>query len=589
MRALKRIPQRRTLALIGILLVVAGILAISSINGCRDDSAAELRRIRTMDPRQTRAKSQDHFSMAMGFLDNFEQFDEQTAIARILSELNRWSETQKPDEDWIADPLFNRLPPQLKLRRDAAALSRLKFHLSDVLTLRAATWARDLSQYITNHGQIDFLHEKWLANQNELLGTAAARNLRSCLQTFDWVVRNIQLDPFAEMNTEGLAEERLIEVPPGVTRLAWEALLTGHGDAWTRARAFILITRQLDIPVIMLAIDRQPTPEPWLNAALIAGQLYLFDPMLGIPIPDATGEGVATLEQLRADPALIGRLRLDGEHLQGSDPYRFNAKDLDNLVALIDGTEQYLSQRMKLIESALSGEEKMILTTTPSALRRQLTSSGVVKDATLWTLPYFQWQFQQLMSRDPKFVNQQFLDRRLFLDGSVLARARRQHFRGELSGDDQNKGAKALYLQCRIPNQRINQIETSAATRKSLGMEDHLPEDAVQRRNLIKLARDSMIDAKQYASYWLGIIAQESQRYDVANDFFQRFTLDAFPNGRWTQGATYNLARIHETLGRTNQDVESLRKAQQLYLADKDSPQAYGNRLRARRLDELID
>ena len=56
--------------------------------------------------------------------------------------------------------------------------------------------------------------------------------------------------------------------------------------------------------------------------------------------------------------------------------------------------------------------------------------------------------------------------------------------------------------------------------------------------------------------------------------------LDASPDGPWTNGARYNLARCYEQMGQ-------LDKAQQLYLID-ESPQRHGNLIRARRLEKKI-
>ena len=55
-------------------------------------------------------------------------------------------------------------------------------------------------------------------------------------------------------------------------------------------------------------------------------------------------------------------------------------------------------------------------------------------------------------------------------------------------------------------------------------------------------------------------------------------TLQANPNGPWTGGARYNLARTYEVLG-------DHANARAYYEQDK-SPQRHGNLLRARRLGE---
>ncbi len=86
--------------------------------------------------------------------------------------------------------------------------------------------------------------------------------------------------------------------------------------------------------------------------------------------------------------------------------------------------------------------------------------------------------------------------------------------------------------------------------------------------------------AKRYASYWLGLIALQSEDYPSAINYFTRRTLAASPNGPWSCGATYNLARTYEASG---QPAE----AAQTYQSDTTSPARAGNLLRARWLKML--
>ena len=71
---------------------------------------------------------------------------------------------------------------------------------------------------------------------------------------------------------------------PGYQYPPWQTLLFGHGDAWQRARVFLLLCRQQGIQAVLLAFPGRttpPRPRAWLPAVLIADQLYLFDVRLG--------------------------------------------------------------------------------------------------------------------------------------------------------------------------------------------------------------------------------------------------------------------------------------------------------------------
>ena len=82
--------------------------------------------------------------------------------------------------------------------------------------------------------------------------------------------------------------------------------------------------------------------------------------------------------------------------------------------------------------------------------------------------------------------------------------------------------------------------------------------------------------AKQNASYWLGLLSYDDGRYGTAADWLARRTLEDYPDGPWTNGARYNLARAYEALGRFEDAIELLKQ--------DDSPGRHGSLLRARQL-----
>ena len=87
--------------------------------------------------------------------------------------------------------------------------------------------------------------------------------------------------------------------------------------------------------------------------------------------------------------------------------------------------------------------------------------------------------------------------------------------------------------------------------------------------------------AKERATYWLGLAQYDTGRYGSAVEWLERRTLEAMPNGPWTQGARYSLGRAYEALG----DGE---RACTWYRADKLTPQRQGNLLRASRLEDRL-
>ena len=529
--------------------------------GCRRDDEEAIEVASGVVGKTTQQTGDDHFSLAIDFVTNLQRYEQSSAVPQILYHLHRWTESRTADDDWVADPMFARFPSRIEISRDQTTLSCLRFRPNDVLEIREAMWARDLGNQIAEHEVLDDSLREWLLSQQEDLGRDEIRELDFVIKAFDWLVRNMQLDPATSLGD-----------PQSLPIFSWEALMLGHGDYLDRARNLILIARQRAIPVVMLGIDRDDAePEPWLPAALIGGQLYLFDTRLGLPLPDSAGEGVATLAELVENPGLLREC--DTKEFT----YPIQADDLRNVVAMIDATPGYLSQRMKLVESALSGENKLTLTAQPSPLATRLRNVKGITRVIIWPYPYDTLQARNRLSANSPLIRPLLQQLQMFQGGTPLALGRRQQFRGIYADDLSETGAKSYYLSCRIPDQVIAKIGASGSVRKQLGMPEELPEDPNLRRQIIEAATSNLERAKRDASYWLGLIAMDAQQWQVAANHLEKRVLEADPNGPWTQGATYNLARTSAAMGQDERAIE-------LYRQIPDSPQAHGNELRARRL-----
>jgi len=88
--------------------------------------------------------------------------------------------------------------------------------------------------------------------------------------------------------------------------------------------------------------------------------------------------------------------------------------------------------------------------------------------------------------------------------------------------------------------------------------------------------------AKQYATYWLGLVAFEQHNYASARDYLLARTLEATSRGPWTAGAKYNLGRVYEA-------EKQYAKAIQQYRGNTEAVDSFGNRLRARWLESLAN
>jgi len=539
-------------------------------SGCGDSAASR----RSDSEKPTEQLSEELFAWAIGNLNRLEEFDTgdmlpeivkrleqpnapaeggalmQTwpmpeMLRQVVNRLNQWIRARPPAADWQADPIIETLPEPLGELSQVRELGKLEFSTYDGFALREVVWLRDVSAW---------------ARGDELNDLDRAGRL------FDWTVRNIQLESaLAQPGDEPAAR---------VPLLPWETLMFGRGTGAQRAWVFILLARQQGLDAAMLAIDTSsaqppaadetpPKPpgdplQPWVVGVLIEGQWYLFDPALGLPIPGPEGVKLdeagrldirpATLAQVAADDGLLRRL-----DISESICYPVQASDLKRVVALVEASPTYLARRMKMVESRLAGEQRMVLSIDATALAARFAAGEQIAEARLWTHPY-----ETLLARSrlgPEGVRSRLVELLPYYSspGAPLGKGRMLYLKGAFTG---RHGATREFQQSRPPNRVLAAAKI------------HQVEKVIYLR------------AKQNAGYWLGLIAFERGNYSSAIDYFLKRTLEAWPGGPWQHGALYNLGRTYAAAGQTAKAVET-------YRAAAGAPGYMGNLLRAKWLEEL--
>ena len=583
------------------------LYAVDNLNGLEEyNSADSCREILERFSPEKPPKPGEHIDPLLAAWPQPEMFRE------VVGDIQQWVRSQPPPADWKLDPMTATLPKPLRELPQVKNLGKMEFTPFDGFALLEASWLHDVS--LSARGDVvDDLDR--------------ARNL------FDWTVRNIQLEPDHR--------DRIPQLPR-------ETLLFGRGTAAERAWVFILLLRQLEIDAAVLAIDPEQKPQgldaaaptsisgpkssskpgskpdsksranpisassspnkkvetplhPWCVGVLIEGEVYLFDPLLGLPIPgpdgatlDETGQLAirpATLAQVAADPKLLRRLDFDPSH-----PYRVEAVDPKRVIPLLEASPPYLSRAMKAIDSHLVSQRRLVLTTSltapaerPTAPAERPTSqverwkAAHVAEPRLWLLPFetiqvrsqldwrasaawlgdvlpLYWVYQERKaggaktSMDPLEYEEsrQAKPSQVVLHVAPLFKGRVLYFKGKYGED----GAAGRYLIARPSHESL-----------ALSSESDF-------KKRIKLW------AKQDASYWLGLMAFQRGRYASAIDYLQTKTLEAYPNGPWSTGARYNLARAYEASGRLDMAIF-------LYNSNATSPGYFGDLLRAKWLKEL--
>lgn len=448
---------------------------------------------------------------------------------------------------------LERLREQLEEFADQVDVGKLAFASRDQYALQEAVWLRNVSQWA--------------------VGDSLDDPIEPAIRLFDWTVRNIQLIAEPSPSQDG-SQIRVLQKP-------WETLLLGRGTVIERVWVFLLLARQQRLEATLLAIPDPEDPagrpaRPWAVGVLVDGELYLLDPVLGLPIPGPDGLRLedgqlairpATLSQVADDDRLLRKLDRGPENL-----YPVNSSQAASVVAFQEMSPDYLGLRMKIVESRLTGEEKLVLSTDPEVQAQRLRECPHVADVRPWLFPY-QTLFQEI-ELGPERLRWQFIALLPFYIGpnqqSQLWKGRTCHFKGVFTGDP---SAVSYYLVARRSERELDamrhQIQAMA------------PELQDSRSTILQEAEVGAIRmAKMDASYWLGLIQAHLGNHRSAVDYFQKRTLADAPGGPWTHGAIYNLARVYEAQGRFADAIK-------LYRADTTATSYPGNLLRAQWLESL--
>jgi tetratricopeptide (TPR) repeat protein len=265
-----------------------------------------------------------------------------------------------------------------------------------------------------------------------------------------------------------------------------------------------------------------------------------------LPIPGPGGEGIATLAQAAADDALLRHLDLSEQR-----KYPVTAADLASATVWIEASPAYLSRRMAILESALKSNERLVLSGQPTAWAEQVKGFSNVGQVALWPLP--QQTLVDAAALPMPARTEAVKEFMAMITLPELWKARVLHWRKSFNEKDTN--AVAYYYRAMPSEKDMDQIPA-------------------ERPDL----KEYTLRAKQNATYWLGLLQVDRGEPKSAVQYFQRLTLDQWPDGPWTSGARYNLARVYEATGEPA-------KAVALYATDV-SPQFHGNRLRGKWLAE---
>lgn len=512
---------------------VAAALLVGAAVGCGRTAEPPVVAARSPAPRIAPEKL---VAGAIAAVSRLDDFDEQRASEQAFDRLAQWSQATLTDPgSWRPDPLLATLPERLRAGLDARLAMPTFNAEGDVTAVRDRRWLADIAAATQADG-IDDL--------------AKAERL------FAWVVRCLALvgDPpmVATETTPGTRWFHLGEV-----------LLSGRASAAQRSWVFLELLRQAGIEGVMLATSSGDATDvrPWVPAAVIGGEAYLFEPTYGMPIPGRRGR-VATAREAAEDESVLAAMSLSDR------PYPVRARDLESLTVMVPADACTMSWRMRELDRETLPRHGVRLAGDVSATGRAAAAAlpGGERPVALWPFPLE----TDVRRRTGGAALQAALVRDLaplavvtVMDGGRGQRATRplfaariRDFRGAFDGPD---GAKAAYLAARPSKDLLQRAVAEVPA-------DQAP--AVER-----LYRQM----KEDATYWLGLVTLGEGQAEAAIDYLQRMTLEASPDSRWTDAARTNLGRALVEVGRIDEAVAVLR--------EDGSPQRFGSRLLADRLE----
>lgn len=172
--------------------------------------------------------------------------------------------------------------------------------------------------------------------------------LQQVEKVFAWVMRQVRLQ----------AGDREPVPAQFVLRRGW-------GTALERAFVFLDLVNQLSLDGCIVAYPADSSGQGfarfWLPGVLVDKDVYLFDTRLGLPLPSPSGQGIATLKEVRTHAAPFQPLALDDKHHYDVTPAQARQAEL-----YLGWSLSALAPRMKFLEGELQPNNKVVLSKDPA-------------------------------------------------------------------------------------------------------------------------------------------------------------------------------------------------------------------------------
>ncbi len=603
--------------------------------GCRNSSIAEIEDLETV----SLYSQSDQLAQTMEYVRGLDRYDMSSFRDKVNSGLNRWASSQDAmAPNWKLSELAEDLPAVIKSEPVFTDLGDTSFYANDADYLQQIFWLREVANRVSKSNIIfhqEYIYqtarrladpetlEAWKADPEDLLfdalklihpeliegqDSSRVKQLAQTLKLFDWSVRNVHLmearpwptpEIIATDSVDPQANTRefppLTGTPgPGYTRFTWQVLTYAKGDFLERARVFAGLGDQLGIPIAVLATpvagDSTRPYQEWLCGAVIGDQMYLFDPLLGLPIHGRRPGSIATLQEVLEDPDLLSELDLSVEESVEKLNYRMTPDQLKDLIALVVAPPESQSRRMAATESGLTGDIRLKLTMDADAYASVFSGIAGVDSVDMWHVPFstrlfrdkvaeanVTRTFDQEVAERMRWIDQQ----ERYIDDFVQLRTARNCFlRGIFRSDrDQNiRSALSYYYAFMYSDEEISAIERDTLLQRKLGILQDANQSYAEWMNRMNRMKEYMGVVRADAAFFLSMCNYENDMPPTALKWLTRIR-NYDDDLRWNEYLPYYKGRAYESAGQ-------YREAAEAYGDDK-SAQKHGSILRKRWMEKL--
>ena len=473
----------------------------------------------------------------------------------------------------------------------------------------------------------DYLKQAfWCRSVAHWAGGSRQDEIERAKSLFDWTTRNITLQ-----NAIRSPQREVLTVMP---QTPWESLLFGRGSNSDWAWVFVELLRQhrIDACVFMSSLQDalgQASRLPWAVGVLLDGKVYVFLVRYGVPLVTAEDEitldpekglmfgQMATFDQLQANPDMLLTYLSDGFAVEQINTL------LEQTTVAIPAVPIAGSQRMLLVEKALTGADKTVLFSSWLEQKERFENALPGMMVARWNYP-FEAFFQACLTRnavdprmeffrvaaDPQHPNPLWKGRVLFLSGRKTgeggASAELQHAcisRSALAALMDTFAIAMTEPMTQLQSQ-IQEIQTAiqgASERDKPELQAKL-EELLKIQNQFAAGLEMNFGGLQLqkalfemtsgtANYWLGqahfedaLLATNANNrkssLSAANDYISKRIIDNNMAQQWWHGANGHLGRVCEM-------QEKYDEAIRYYSIPTPEPDGVGRVFRARQLQRL--